>query len=46
MEFGGNKVLFKGGGVTMVILAVAVAELSVCGCLEVRVMLEQSEQIV
>lgn len=46
MEFGGNKVLFRGGGVTMVILATVVAELSVCGYLEVRVTLERSEQIV
>lgn len=46
MEFGGNKVLFRGRGVTMVILAEVVAELSVCSCLEVRVTLGRSEQIV
>lgn len=46
MEFEGNKVLFRGRGVTMVILAVVVAELSVCSCLEVRLTLGRSEQIV
>lgn len=46
MEFGGNKVLFRGRGVTMVILAAVVAELSVYSCLEVRLTLGRSEQIV